>query len=79
VPLTASSTRGDQLLNAAYFQKKGYAVMLDQDTATPESLVQAIDDVYRERERFTRTMEEDTRSDGTQAILDIIRNAAAHD
>lgn len=78
VPLTTSSTRGDQLLNAAYFQKKGYAVMVDQDTATPESLSRAIDEVYRERERFMRTMEEDTRSDGTQAILEIIRNAAAH-
>ena len=79
VPLTAASTRGDQLLNAAYFQKKGYAVMIDQNTATVESLAQAIDDVYRERERFARTMEEDTRSDGTKAILEIIRNAAAHD
>ena len=79
VPLTAASTRGDQLLNAAYFEKKGYAVTVDQDTATPESLSRAIDEVYREREHFTRTMEGDTRSDGTQAILDIIRNAAAHE
>ncbi len=76
VPLSKSSTRGDQLLNAAYFQKKGYAISLNQDTATPESLCLAIDEVYRDRARYTRAMEEDTRSDGTEAILEIIKNTA---
>lgn len=76
VPLTASSTRGDQLLNAAYFQKKGYAEMVDQNTATPETLCQTIDRVYRDRARYVRTMQEDTRSDGTEAILAIIKSAA---
>jgi UDP-N-acetylglucosamine--N-acetylmuramyl-(pentapeptide) pyrophosphoryl-undecaprenol N-acetylglucosamine transferase len=79
VPLSKASTRGDQLLNASYFQKKGYARMLDQDTATSESLVAAIDEVYRNRERYAAAMREDTRADGTAAILEIIKNTAEHD
>ena len=78
VPLPSSASRGDQLLNASYFEKKGYAAVVDQDTATPESLVQAINEVYRQREQYTERMREDTRSDGTQAILEIIKKAANH-
>jgi len=78
VPLTSASTRGDQLLNATYFEKKGYAKAVDQNTATPESLVLAIDEVYRDRARYTELMCEDTRSDGTEAILAIIKEAAKH-
>jgi UDP-N-acetylglucosamine--N-acetylmuramyl-(pentapeptide) pyrophosphoryl-undecaprenol N-acetylglucosamine transferase len=78
VPLTSASTRGDQMLNANYFKKKGYAEVLDQNTATPESLVSAILAVYDNRERYAAAMREDTRSDGTQAILRIIRETAGH-
>ncbi len=78
VPLTSASTRGDQLLNARYFEKKGYAKVLDQNTATPESLVAAIDGVFAQRAQYTERMREDTRSDGTQAILEIIKKAAKH-
>ncbi len=78
VPLTSASTRGDQLLNAEYFQKKGYAEVVDQNTATPESLCAAILRVYAERERYASAMCKDTRSDGTEAILAIIRETASH-
>ena len=76
VPLTSASTRGDQLLNAQYFEKKGYAKVVDQNTATPESLVAAIDEVFAQRAEYSKRMCEDTRSDGTEAILEIIKKAA---
>ena len=76
VPLPKTSTRGDQLLNAAYFERKGYAVSLEQDSATPESLCRALEAVYRDRAQYTRAMREDEGTDGTEAILEIIKNAA---
>ncbi len=78
VPLTSASTRGDQLLNAKYFEKKGYARVLDQNTATTEQLIGAINEVYADRARYTAAMCADTRSDGTDTILAIIRDAANH-
>ncbi len=78
VPLTSASTRGDQLLNANYFVKKGYAESLDQNATTPETLVAAVKTVYENRERYAEIMRLDTRSDGTMAILRIIREAANH-
>lgn len=76
VPLPKASTRGDQLLNAEYFVKKGYAAALQQESATAESLCRAIETVYDNRKRYIETMQEDTRSDGTETILNIIRRAA---
>jgi len=76
VPLTSASTRGDQLLNARYMEKKGYAKVVDQNTATPESMVAAIDEVFSQRTDYAERMCEDTRSDGTEAILAIIKKAA---
>jgi len=76
VPLTSASSRGDQLLNAKYFEKKGYAKVVDQSTATPNSLVAAIDEVYQQRAQYAERMCEDTRSDGTEAILEMIKKAA---
>ena len=78
VPLTSASSRGDQLLNARYFEKKGYAKVVDQNTATPESLVKEIDEVFDQRAEYARRMCEDTRSDGTQTILAIIKEAVTN-
>ncbi len=76
VPLTLASSRGDQILNARYFEKKNYSIYLDQDTATPESLEVALGMLYADRARFSKIMEEDTRSDGTETILKLIKKAA---
>lgn len=76
VPLTSASTRGDQLLNAKYMEKKGYAKVVDQNTATTDSVVAAIDEVYRDRAAYAERMCEDSRSDGTEAILAILKKAA---
>ena len=78
VPLTSASTRGDQLLNAEYFEKKGYALVVNQNTATTQTLVDAINHVYENREQFASAMREDNCSDGKEVILDIIRQAAQH-
>ncbi|MEA4870636.1 MAG: undecaprenyldiphospho-muramoylpentapeptide beta-N-acetylglucosaminyltransferase [Christensenella sp.] len=78
VPLTSASTRGDQLLNAKYFEKKGYALTIDQNTATVQTLLDAINHVYENREQFVSAMRNDHCSDGKEAILNIIRDTVQH-
>lgn len=78
VPLTSASSRGDQLLNANYMEKKGYAKVVDQNTATTDSLVAAINEVYQQRAQYAERMCEDTRSDGTETILTIIKKAVTN-
>ena len=77
VPLPLSASRGDQILNAQYFEKKGYARMVDQDTATSDSLAEAVEQLYENRKAYIAAMTADVRLDGTDEVLSEIRRAAA--
>ena len=76
LPLSAASTRGDQELNAQYFEKRGYAKVLLADAVTPESVTQNLLDLYRERDSYRAAMESAKGVDGTDMILSLIREAA---
>jgi UDP-N-acetylglucosamine:LPS N-acetylglucosamine transferase len=77
VPLSKASTRGDQLLNAV-FQKNGYALVLDQNTATPNPLPRHRRSLSRPRTVRRRHAKRHARG-RTLAILDIIRSVACHE
>lgn len=76
VPLPLSASRGDQILNAKYFEKKGYAIMVDQDAATSDSLADAVNHLYENRLEYSAAMAADGKLDGTDEVLNEIREAA---
>lgn len=76
IPLPRSASRGDQILNANYFAKKGYAAVLEQERLTPDTLSDALESLYRDRARYIAAMEEAKNADGTEAVLGEIRRAA---
>ncbi|MDO5110790.1 MAG: undecaprenyldiphospho-muramoylpentapeptide beta-N-acetylglucosaminyltransferase [Clostridia bacterium] len=76
VPLPRSASRGDQLLNAGYFARKGYAMVLEQEQLTPDTLVDALGDLYHRRLSFISTMSHEEKADGTDEVLAVIRKAA---
>ncbi len=73
IPLPAGASRGDQILNAASFEKKGYSVVLDQDDMTDESLLSAVRSLYQNREVYMTAMEEGPQKDAIPMIVNIIR------
>ena len=75
VPLPLSASRGDQILNAGYFVRKGYAMSMEQEQLTPAALTDALTTLYENRQRFISAMRSDARADGTDAVLQVIRNA----
>lgn len=56
VPLPKGNSRGDQVENAKYFEKMGYAKVLFQENITPEILNETIDSIYKNRDKYTTTM-----------------------
>ena len=78
VPLPLEASRGDQILNATYFQKKGFSLFLDQNNMDAQSLTEAIDDVYENRERYIAAMCSCKNSIGNETIYRMICEAAAH-
>lgn len=52
VPLPKAQSRGDQIQNANYFYDKGLIKLLEQKNLTPETLIDAINKAYSEKERL---------------------------
>lgn len=76
VPLPLEASRGDQILNADYVEKKGYAKKLEQKDITPERLVSMLTELYENREVLREKMQSDPLLDGTEEVLDEILKAA---
>ncbi len=72
VPLPLSASRGDQILNAEYFQKQGFSYVLDQEKMTPETLMEALLTVQENREEYIRAMSSDKAKNGTEEVLKVI-------
>lgn len=75
IPLPRSASRGDQILNAGYFARKGFAMVLEQESLTPETLLDAVNDLYDSRLSFIATMSAEPLADGTDEVLAVIRSA----
>ena len=76
LPLSAASTRGDQELNAAYFEKRGYARVLKADEVSAESVAREVTALYNARDSYLEAMRHAEGVDGTEQILKLIREAA---
>ncbi len=70
------SGRGDQILNARSIGERGLGKVLMQDKMTPESLVEAIHELDRDKETLITALRSLPNSDGTDAVLDVIHRYA---
>ncbi len=72
VPLPKGNSRGDQVLNAEYFQKLGLCAVLSQSVLTKESLLFSIDSVYADRKNIARRLSNYPVKDASRKIAAII-------
>ena len=73
IPLPASQSRGDQLLNAASFEKSGYSYVLQEEELNDDTLLQAVQYVYDEREEYIQALKESKLNDSIAIIMDLIQ------
>ena len=69
IPLPLSSSRGDQLLNAGFFERQGYARVLMQEQLDTQSLVAAVADTLRRAPEYRAAMAASPMQDGTANVL----------
>ncbi len=72
IPLPKGNSRGDQVLNAEYFQRKGLVSVLPQKVLTASSLVNAVNATYTNRFNIKNNFERHTNFDATKEIVKII-------
>lgn len=74
IPLAANASRGDQILNAASFERQGFSMVLKQEDLTPDSLLSSVYQLYEDRDRYRKTMQESDQLDAVGTILDLIES-----
>lgn len=76
VPLSAAASRGDQILNARSFEKQGFSTVLEEEQLTEDTLYQAIQNTYENRQDFISTMSQSTLSDAVATVMNLIASYA---
>ncbi|MFU0827942.1 MAG: UDP-N-acetylglucosamine--N-acetylmuramyl-(pentapeptide) pyrophosphoryl-undecaprenol N-acetylglucosamine transferase [Lachnoclostridium sp.] len=76
IPLSAASSRGDQILNAESFERQGYSYVLKEENLTGETLLNAIDTVYQNRSKYIEAMSQSKLNNSIETIVNIIKEVA---
>lgn len=72
IPLSGSASRGDQILNAASFEKSGFSLVLKEEELSDESLLCAIRRLYLEKDTYIDAMKKAAGRDSVKIILSLI-------
>lgn len=76
IPLSAAASRGDQILNAQSFKKQGFSTVLEEENLTGETLYQAIQGTFDNRQAFIDAMSHSMLSDAVGTVMDLIGSFA---
>lgn len=74
IPLSANASRGDQILNARSFERQGFSIVLEEEEVTKDTLLAAVDKLYKNRSAYTDAMQNSGQQDSIQTILNLIQD-----
>lgn len=76
IPLSATASRGDQVLNAKSFKKQGFSFVLEEEELTADSLLNAVKEVYENRDKYISAMSQSGQMDSIGTIVELINKEA---
>lgn len=77
IPLSANASRGDQILNARSFERQGFSIVLEEESLTDETLLDAVSRLYEHREHYIHTMKNSSQQNSIDTIVDLIESVTA--
>lgn len=72
IPLSAQASRGDQILNAASFEKQGYSIVIQEEEITNDKLLAAVNQAYDNRASYVKAMERSQLNNSIEKIVGLI-------
>lgn len=72
IPLSARQSRGDQIINADYYEKAGYSLVLQESNLTTDRLIESLNTLNEQEESYVLNMEKAATANGTLNILKVI-------
>ncbi len=76
IPLSLEASRGDQILNAASFEKQGFSYVIKEEDLTSAGLLEAVNQVYANRFSYVAAMEASDQHNAVKKVADIIDECA---
>lgn len=76
IPLPASSSRGDQLLNAESFERQGYSLVLKEEDLSLATLLDAINKVIDAKQDYINAMNKSVLNNSVETIVKLIEATA---
>ena len=76
IPRSAAASRGDQVLNAKSFKKQGFSFVLEEEELTADSLLNAVKEVYENRDKYISAMSQSGQMDSIGTIVELINKEA---
>ena len=74
IPLSANASRGDQILNARSFERQGFSMVLEEEEITESTLLNAIRELYQNRESYVHAMSESSHMNSIEKITGLIED-----
>lgn len=74
IPLSTRSSRGDQMLNARSFEQQGFSLVIDNDELDEDILVETIQDLYENRDKYLDNMSKSSLHSATNTIVKILND-----
>ena len=72
IPLSAGSSRGDQILNARSFEAQGFSMVIDEDYLSPDLLVEKVQELYFNRQTYIDAMGKSQQMNATKTIAELL-------
>ena len=72
IPLSASSSRGDQILNSESFNRQGFSYVIKEEELTSITLLEGINAVYSQRENYINNMSKSQQLNSIDTIINLI-------
>ncbi len=76
IPLPKGTSRGDQVENAKLLQEKGLAYMLLQENLNCQTLIDSIDNVFKNKDELIKNLGKQNIYNATEKIVDILVKTA---
>ncbi|MFC0905649.1 undecaprenyldiphospho-muramoylpentapeptide beta-N-acetylglucosaminyltransferase [Clostridium sp. MT-14] len=76
IPLSRASSRGDQILNAASFEKSGYSMVLQEEEMTQMTFLNKIKELYASRNNYINNMKASPVRHGVSKIINLIEKCS---
>jgi len=73
IPLSANASRGDQILNAKSFKQQGFSSVLQEEDITPDKMMDAVNELYNNRDRYYEAMDLSQQGDSINLIMNLIK------